>query len=99
MTTQSHCQSLYTEGRLLLAAEAFKQARFKSIRATASAYDVPRSTLTSRLHGCVARCDSQPSNRKLTNTEEHVLRQQILSMSDRGMSPRVSVVRQMANIL
>jgi Tc5 transposase DNA-binding domain len=86
------------EGRIALAIQAFEKGQFSSLRAAASSY-VPYSTLKHRAHGRVARRDSQPTNRKLTDTEESVLLEWIISRDQRGMSPRHGHVQQMANIL
>src|SRR5450432_2354198 len=87
------------EGRIALAVQAYSQGYFSSLRAAASAYDVPESTLRSRVKGVSSRRDSEPRNRKLTITEESTLVQWILSMDQRGLSPRSDSVRQMANLL
>ena len=87
------------EGRIVLAAQAFKLGHFKSLRATARAYDVPESTLRGRVNGVIPRRDFVPSNRKLTQTEETILVERILSMDRRGLAATSDTVRQMANIL
>jgi DDE superfamily endonuclease/Tc5 transposase DNA-binding domain/helix-turn-helix, Psq domain len=92
-------QSSQTEGRIALAIEALKQGHFTSVRGAAKAYDVPESTLRYRIHKHPARRDSRPINCKLTDIEESTLVQWILSMDQRGLSPRSDTVRQMANLL
>ena len=87
------------EGQIALAVQAYNQGYFSSQRAAASAYDVPESTLRSRVKGIRTRCDSEPRNRKLTTTEESTLVQWILSMDQRSLPPRPDSVRQMANLL
>jgi hypothetical protein len=87
------------EGRMALAIQAYKQGHFSSRRAAAGTYDVPESTFRSRVKGVCSRRDSEPRNRKLTTTEESTLVQWILSMDQRGLSPRSDAVRQMANLL
>jgi hypothetical protein len=61
------------EGRMALALQAYKQGQFSSLRATASAYDVPESTLQSRVKGVSTRRDLEPINQKLSTTEELTL--------------------------
>jgi hypothetical protein len=87
------------EGRITLAVQAFKQGHISSVRAAAKAYDVPESTLRSRVKGIHARRDTVPINRKLTTTEESTLVEWILSMDQRGLAPTREIVEQMANIL
>jgi hypothetical protein len=66
-------QLTHKEGRIALALQAYKEGHFSSQRAAANAYDIPESTFRSRVKGVPARRDSQPTNRKLTNTEESTL--------------------------
>jgi hypothetical protein len=87
------------EGRIALAMDALKQGHFTSVRGAAKSYDVGNSTLRRRIRGQPARRDSRPTNRKLTDTEESTLVEWILSMDQRGLSPRSDSVRQMANLL
>ena len=84
---------------MALALQAYKQGHFSSRRAAADAYDVSESTLRSRDKGVCTRRDSVPKNRKLTTIEESTLVQWILSIDQRGLSPRSDFVRQIANLL
>ncbi len=99
MPQQQSSQFSQNEGRIALAIQAFKRGQFKSLRAATTSYDVPYSTVYDRVNGRPSRRDSQPANRKLTDTEESTLVQWILSMDQRGLSPRSDYVRQMANLL
>jgi hypothetical protein len=92
-------QSTQQEGRIALALAALKQGQLSSIRGAAKSYDIPFTTLYHRIHGQLARRDTRPSNCKLTDTEESTLVQWILSMDERGLSPRADTVRHMANLL
>jgi len=87
------------EGRIALAIDALKQGHFTGVRGATKAYDVVRSTLQNRIKGRPARRDSRPTNRKLTDMEESTLVEWILSMDQRGLSPRSDSVRQIANLL
>ena len=91
--------TLYQEGRLDLAYQAYKQGDFQTHTAAAKAYDVPPKKLKRRLAGIQPRLGSIAKNRLLTLTEEETLLQWILSMDRRGMPPRVTTVRQMASLL
>ena len=99
MPQQQSSQFSQKEGRIALAIQAFNRGQFKSLLAATTSYDVPYSTVYNRVNGHPSRRDLQPANRKLTDTEESTLVQWILSMDQRGLSPRSKFVRQMANIL
>lgn len=84
---------------MTLALQAYKDGYFTSIRGAANAYDLPESTLRSRVNGCPSRRDSRSANLKLTVIEETTLVQWILSMDERGLPPRAPSIQQMANLL
>jgi hypothetical protein len=63
--------------------QAFKKGQFQSLQAAALTYDAPITTVRRRACGIRSRRDSQPSNRKLSSTEEETLIQWILSMDQR----------------
>jgi hypothetical protein len=92
-------QSVQQEGRIALALDALKQGHFTSFRGAAQSYDVQSKTLSRRFRGQLPRCDTRPSNCKLTEMEESTLVEWILSIDKRGLSPRSDTVRQMANLL
>ena len=87
------------DGRLELAVQAIKNNRVSSIRKAAYSYDVPRSTLQTRLNGTIQRSIANRTKRKLTETEEDILLQWILAMDNRGAPLRPTIVRDMANLL
>ncbi|OBT71007.1 hypothetical protein VF21_10037 [Pseudogymnoascus sp. 05NY08] len=66
-------QSIRKEGRMTLALQAYKDGHFTSIRGAANAYDIPESTLQSRVKGCPAQRDLRPTNTKLIDLEELTL--------------------------
>jgi len=92
-------KALEHESRILLAIEALKSGQIRSLRKAAAAFDVPLSTLHDRRAGRVTRQESQVGHRKLSPTEETALVQWIESMDDRGMSPALGYIRQMADLL
>lgn len=96
MSTQHQQEALFKEGRLLLATQAYKSHKFKSINAAALAFDVSQSTLLRRINGVLPQRGSRSVNRLLTENEEEALIKWILAMDQRGISPRVGTVRQMA---
>lgn len=73
--------------------------KFNSIRRAAHVYDVPRSTLQTRLHGVIPRLETTANSRKLTDTEEEVLINRIFDLDDKGFPPRHSIVREYANLI
>jgi DDE superfamily endonuclease/Tc5 transposase DNA-binding domain len=79
--------------------DALKHGHFTSVRDAAKSYDLVHTTLQRRVNGRLAKCNLRPTNCKLTNTEESTLVQWILSMDQRGLSPRSDFVRRMANLL
>ena len=85
--------------RLNLALQAIQSSQVRSIRAAAALYNIPRTTLQDQLHGGGTRHDAQVNNRKLTPTEEQALLDRIISLDERGLSPTLPLVRQMADLL
>jgi len=83
----------------MLAAQAYKRGDFQSYTAAANAYDVPRSTLHTRVTGVQQKRGSIAKNRLLTPTEEETLYKWITSMDLRGMPPTAAAVRSMASLL
>jgi len=99
MAAQTRLQSLHTEGKIILASQAYKAQQIKSIRAAAREYQVNYSTLYKRVHGVIARCDQRPPNCKLTQIEENCLVEWIISIDQRGLPPSPKLVRSMANYI
>jgi hypothetical protein len=97
--TESSQKSADREGKILLALQAFQKGQVKSIRAAAKLFSIPYTTLHARHAGRSLRADTRANNHKLTQNEEDVLVEWILSMDSRGAAPRLSTVREMANIL
>ncbi|EKV11594.1 hypothetical protein PDIG_49500 [Penicillium digitatum PHI26] len=97
--TQSSRNSIEQEGRILLAIQAFKNQEISSIREVARRFNVPRSTLSTRLNGIQHRAISRANSHKLTGSEEESLQKWILPMDSRGSAPQPSMVREMADHL
>jgi hypothetical protein len=97
--SQNSQKRVEQEGRLLLAIQAIKNQEFSSIRKAAEGFDVPRSTLTTRLYGINYRAEIRVNNHKLTVYKEKSLHEWIISLDDRGAAPRPNIVREVANIL
>ncbi|OQE11327.1 hypothetical protein PENFLA_c072G04132 [Penicillium flavigenum] len=97
--SRSSQNSIEQEGRILLAIQAIQKKEISSIREVARRFNVPRSTLSTRLNGVQNRAISRANSQKLTDVEEDSLQKWILSMDSRGSAPRPSTVREMANLL
>ena len=88
-----------TEGRVLLALQAYQKHHLPSLRAAAKAYDVNFSTLQRRHLGTPSRVDTPANSRKFTLAEEQLLVQKILRLCDEGFHPQRSIVEDMANTM
>ena len=87
MSLQQRAQLLQKEGRLSLATRSFQNNPSQSKRGLATLFDVPESTLRSRLQGTKARHEMRFAKRKLQLLEEEALVQWILDLDRRGFSP------------
>ncbi len=66
------------EAGIILALQALEQDLKLSCREAALIYNVPRTTVRDRRDGRVARRDSTPNLKKLTNLEERAIVKYIL---------------------
>ena len=80
------------EGRILLAIQAIKKQEKLSIREAARIYDIPKSTLYTRIHGVNNRVELRANSFKLTEIEENSLKKWVISIDIRGAAPRPSMV-------
>lgn len=87
------------EGRLLLAISALEKKQISSICEAVRVYNVPYTTLRQRFNGVTSRIEARANSYELTQNEEESLVRWILSLDQRGAGPRLSYVREMANIL
>jgi hypothetical protein len=99
MASTPSLEAVYKEGRVILATQAYQRNEFKSVKAAAKSFDIPRTTLRSRVNGTAPKRGSIAKNRLLTLTEEETIVQWILSMDRRGMPPRVAAIAEMGAIL
>ena len=97
--TRSSRSSVEQEGRVLLAILAIKKEEISSIRDAVRRFNVPKSTLSTRLRGVRSRPNSRANSHKLPEIEEQSLEKWILSMDSRGAAPEHSTVREMADLL
>jgi hypothetical protein len=91
--------SIEQEGRILFALSALKNGEIHSIREAARVFRVPRSTLGDRYRGIQMKAEKHANGLKLSINEEESLVKWILDLAKRGLPPRPSLVRQMANHL
>ena len=63
----------------------------------AKIYDVPETTLRNRMSGTPSKAETQPKNRLLDELEEKVLLEHIIDLDNRGFSPKLEAVEDMAN--
>ena len=87
------------EASVINALQALKQDPTLAIRRAAQIYNVPRTTLARRRQEIPYQADSIPKSRRLTNEEENLLIQYILSLDSRAQPPRLHDVEAMANRL
>ena len=99
MTRQQRLLQPSREGRISLAIVSYQNNPCQAVRALAAAYDVPESTLRTRLRGTQPRSETVSVNRKLSAVEEQSLVQWILDLDRRGFPPQVIDVRRMADAL
>jgi hypothetical protein len=99
MPSRKSPQLAQNEGRIALAIQAYQKGQFRSLKAAIDAYDVPHSTVYDQIKGRVTRHNIRPIRYKLTQSKESSLKNWILLMDERGLSPRIDTVRQMANLL
>ena len=85
------------EARIIMAIEALRSNPKLHVFKAAKTYDVPRTTLCERMNGTTFKSEIRPQNRLLNALEENVLLKCIIELDDRGFSPKVEVVEDMAN--
>jgi hypothetical protein len=92
-------KSAQIEGKIQLAISDLKNGRISNIREATRIYEIPRTTLRDRLKGIEYRGEIRANNHKLTQLEEESLIKWVLDLDRRGLPPRHSLVREMANYL
>ncbi|KAH7563633.1 plasma membrane calciumhypothetical proteintransporting atpase 2 [Bipolaris maydis] len=99
MPRQQRSVQTSREGRISLAITSCRSNPKQSLRALAMAFDIPRSTLQTRVSGTKPRSEIRPANCKLSPIEEQSLVQWILDLDRRGFPPYIIDVRRMADAL
>ena len=83
----------------MLAMSAFNLGQCDSISAAAKACNVSKTTLFNRIQGRSSREGYTPNNKKLSKIEEEVPIKDILKLDAQGLSPSLSLVKDMANTI
>jgi len=97
MSQSKRVQISSKEGNILLAMSAFQSGQCVNIFAAAKAYNVDYKTLHRRINGGTSREDYIPTNKKLSLIEEEVIIENVLKLDSQGLSPSISLVREMAD--
>ena len=92
-------EKTHQEGQIALAMQAIQKNQISSIRKAAKFYNVPLSTLSTRLRGTQSKRGSKAINRLLLPAEEESLIKWILLMEKRGFPPFLINVKRMAQTL
>jgi hypothetical protein len=91
--------SLSNEADIISAIQAIKNNPQLSVRRVAADYNVPRSTLQTRLNGVPFRRDTIANSRTMTELEEQTIVEYVLDLDSRGFSPATAHIEDMANNL
>jgi hypothetical protein len=87
------------EARLVMAIKALESDKKLSVRKAAQIYDVPEATLRYRINGRVLKAEIQSKSQLLSKLEEEVLVQHIIDLDNRGFSPQLKDVEDIAKII
>jgi hypothetical protein len=85
------------EARIVMAIEALQSDQKLNVHKATQIYDVPETTLRSRRKGAKPKAEDRPKTRLLNKLEEEVLVQHIVDLDNRGFSPRLKDIEDMAN--
>jgi hypothetical protein len=69
------------------------------MRKAALIYNIPYTTLNHRFHGTIARRDSMPNSRAITELEKQTIIKYVLDLDSREFPPAIAQIEDMANIL
>src|SRR3954471_12030060 len=87
------------ESRIILAINTLQSSKKLSRRQASKIYNVPETTLRCRMNGRVLKRESRPIAYQLIIEEEQVAIQYIIDLDTRGFTPRLTSVKDMANLL
>ena len=86
----------YSEDTLIAALTAYRNGEYTSIRTCAYAFNIPRTTLTSRLSTRTSRSKSHESQKILSTAEEEVLLKAITRLAKSGYPITLPLTRDLA---
>ena len=86
----------YSEDTLTTAIAAYRNSEYTSIRKCAYAFNIPHTTLTSRLLNQTSYSKSHESQQILSTTEEKALLKTITRLSNSGCPITLSLTRELA---
>ncbi|EDN93356.1 hypothetical protein SS1G_09222 [Sclerotinia sclerotiorum 1980 UF-70] len=92
-------QTTSKEARINLAIEAIRTSQNLSIRKAAKLYNIPHITLTSRMNRILSFTEHRSANHKMTELKKKSLLQYILDIDERGFSPRINDIEDIANYI
>jgi hypothetical protein len=90
---------LSNEANIISAIQAIKNNPQLSVRRVAADYNVPRSTLQTRLNGVPFRRDTIANSRTMTELKKQTIVKYVLNLDLRGFSPAIAHIENMANNL
>jgi hypothetical protein len=99
MAQQLRSELLSREGRLSLAAKSFHRDPTQAVRTLATSFDVPESTLQTRIRGVRPKHEIKSQQRKLQPSEEEALVDWVLELGRRGFPAPIIDLRRMADAL
>src|SRR6266566_954991 len=91
--------STSNESQLQYALQTFERDPQLSIRKVARLYNIPRTTLSTRINGRSTHEDTIANSQKLTTLKEKVVVQEVLDLDSRRFPPRIRNVEDIANRL
>ncbi len=86
----------YTEDTLTTALTAYRNSEYTSIRKCAYAFNIPPSSLASRLSNRTSRSKSHESQKILSTAEEEALLKSITRLSKSGVPITLALTRELA---
>jgi hypothetical protein len=99
MSQQRANLSAQKEAQLQIALQAIQRDATLTQRRAAAIYNVPQRSISNRLAGKPFRRDCTPNSMKPLKTEEDVIVKHILDLDERGWSPQLAAVKEMADSL
>jgi hypothetical protein len=95
----SNISVITEEAKIILAIEAIRTSKKLSRRKAVELYEVPFSTLNSRINGRTTLLERRLVNTKLSKLEEEIIIRYILNLDSRGFVPRLASIEDIANYI